>query len=131
MTKAESDQLIFVNMIKITKEGVQSWIAEMCDKFLELSYPQKRELLAFFVSLEVGGEKWEKYYKEEGDWLKLWVNIVTFYTGREDIKSEPDKNEFIEQFKEYFGTSGYRNAKAENEIDKKETEAFEGLMEEL
>jgi hypothetical protein len=118
-------------MIKITKNGVQSWIAEMCDKFIELSYPQKRELLDFFVSLEVGGAKWEEYHKEEGDWLKLWVNIVTFYTGREDIKSEPDKNELIDLFKDYFASSGYNTAKAENDIDIKETEAFEGLMEEL
>lgn len=129
-TKIEQDKLVFAGMIKITKEGVQSWIAEICDKFYELSYPQKRELLNFFVSLEIGGEKWEAYYKDEGQWLKLWVNIVTFYTGREDIKSEPDKNEFMDLLKDYFSSTGYSMAKKENEIDTVEGE-FEGLMEDL
>jgi len=124
------DKIIFVEMVKMTKNGCSSWIAEMCDRFYDLSYPQKRGLLGFFVSLEIGGESWEKNFSDEAMWLKCWVNIVTYFTGREDIKNEPDREEFLNLLKDYFSSTNYKDATNEVEL-KEDKKDFDDLLEDL
>jgi len=128
--RSDRDKKAYIEMVRITNEKESSWIAKMCDLFIELSYPQKRGVLTYFVELEIGPKSWERYFKDESLWMNCWGNILYYYTGREDIKSEPDQTEFIEQLKEYFKSGLYSDAKIEADEDKSDEE-FGELLEDI
>lgn len=128
--RSDSDKLIFRDMVKMTKGKESSWLARMCDKFIEVSYPQKRAVLTYFIELEVGPPSWERYFKDESLWMNCWGNILYYYTGREDIKAEPDQTQFLELLSEFFSSGLYLDAK--EEADKSPDEAeFGDLLEDI
>ena len=130
MDRATRDKLTFLNMVKKTESDCTSWLAEMCDLFLDLSYPQKRAILSYFVELDIGDKNWESSYNDESRWMDLWGNILYYFTGRDEIKKEPDQKQFIELIKDFFATDKYKDAK-EDSTREETGESFTELLEEL
>lgn len=126
------DKDLIKKIIIDSRNEVEPWIPTMVEHFRGFSAPVMKSLLSYFVSLEIGGDYFSKYFKDEATWFKCWAHICFFFSGRADVKSEPDREEFLDHLKDYISNGGFNEAvaKADMEEDGIVEEEFNDLLEE-
>ena len=125
----EQDRIALTKIIRFTVKEKSPWLATMAECFYELSYPQMRGLLQYFAELEIWKVINQKF-EDESQWASCWGNICYYFTGREEVSTEPDRKEFMQHIKDYVSSDHYKHATEETTHGETRA-AFGELLEEL
>jgi len=125
----ERDKRVLGAMVKCIERDRSPYLALMGELFYKLSYAQMKGMLSYFAELEIWKVISDKF-EEEDKWVECWGNICYYFTGREEISTEPDKKELLQHIKDYVVSDKYKHA-AEETLHGETREAFGGLLEGL
>ena len=77
------------------------YLGKTIDAIFELPIAHQEAVIAFFME-EIGQEDWEELTEDETLYPEFFKALIMFFSGREEIKKEPDRLQLTELFQAYL-----------------------------